>query len=107
MESPITSLVTEFKLYCENGLLKEKTQGFFIVIAGLMAFIFGVLSDSIGRRRVFLFAWYFSVIGIVISLISPNLYLITLGNTLSWAGMDMFFSMVFIYSNEIIGGSLR
>lgn len=25
----------------------------------------------------------------------------------AWAGMDMFFSMVFIYVNEILGGSLR
>lgn len=33
--------------------------------------------------------------------------MITVGNILAWAGMDMFFSMVFIYSNEIIGGSLR
>lgn len=45
IDSPIRSLVTEFNLYCDRSSLKEKTQGFFIVIAGVLAFIFGVLSD--------------------------------------------------------------
>ena len=103
----IQSLVTQFEMYCERGYLIELTQGYFITISGLVAFIFGVLSDQIGRRKVFIIGWYFSVIGITVSLVSENLIVITIGNVLSWAGMNTFFSIIFIYSNEISGGSLR
>ena len=33
--------------------------------------------------------------------------MITVGNALSWSGLDTFFSIVFIYTNEVIGGKLR
>jgi hypothetical protein len=56
---------------------------------------------------VFIFAWIFSTFGIALSLFSDTLALTTVGLVFGWAGMDMFFSMVFIYVNEILGGSLR
>jgi len=74
---------------------------------GFLAFVFGVLSDRIGRKVVFIIAWYFSISGILITLFSNNLALTTFGNIFSWAGMDIYFSLVFIYCNEIMGGRLR
>ena len=107
VESPINSLVTEFKLYCDRNNYLRESEGIFVFLGGFIAFIFGVLSDVIGRRRVFIFAWIFSVVGIFVAILSNSLTFIVIGNVFSWAGMDMFFSMVFVYSNEIIGGNLR
>ncbi len=76
-------------------------------LGGFLAFIFGVLSDKIGRKKVFMIAWCFSIFGIITTLFSNNLSLTTFGNIFSWAGMDIYFSIVFIYCNEIIGGDLR
>ena len=48
-KSPINSIVTEFNLYCNNQNEVYITQGVFIILGGVIAFIFGVLSDVIGR----------------------------------------------------------
>lgn len=107
VESPINSLVTEFKLYCDRHNVLRESEGIFVFLGGFIAFVFGVLSDVIGRRRVFLFAWLFSVVGTFVAIVSSSLTFVVIGNVFSWAGMDMFFSMVFVYTNEIIGGNLR
>jgi MFS family permease len=103
----ITSVVSEFRLYCNRRNLIEVSEAIFVVSGGCAAFILGMLSDRFGRRRIFLLSYFLTVGGTLVSLLAPNLSLIVLGNILSWSGMDSFFSMVFIYVNEVIGSDLR
>lgn len=106
-QSGIISMVTEFRLYCSRRGLLEYSEAIFVVTGGFVAFLFGMLSDKIGRKKVFIVSYFLTVTGTLTALLAPSLPLIVLGNILSWSGMDTFFSMVFIYCNEIIGSDLR
>ena len=75
-----------------------------MIFGGVIAFIFGIMSDKVGRRPIFAISWIFAVTGIFISLISSDLFGVTIGNLFAWAGMDLFFGLVFVYINEMIGG---
>jgi MFS family permease len=107
IQSSIVSVVTEYKLYCGRRGLLEVSEGFFVVCGGFAAFIFGMISDRIGRKKIFILSYILTIVGTLTALLAPNLTIIVLGNILSWSGMDTFFSMVFIYCNEVIGSSLR
>ena len=103
----IVSVVSEFQLYCSRRGLLEVSEGLFVVSGGFVAFLFGMTSDQIGRRKVFIASYFLTIAGVLVALAAPSLPIIVLGNVLSWSGMDTFFSMVYIYCNEVIGGSLR
>jgi len=103
----ITSVISEYKLYCNRKGLIELSEAIFVVSGGCAAFILGMLSDRFGRKPIFLLSYFLTVSGTLISLLAPNLAVIVFGNILSWSGMDSFFSMVFIYINEVIGSDLR
>jgi MFS family permease len=105
--SPIRSLVVENKLWCERRGYLHISQGLFVIIGGFMAFVFAFLSDKIGRKPIFLVSYILTIAGTFICLTSRSLPIIVVGNILSWSGMDTFFSMVFVYCNEMIGSALR
>ena len=107
VESPIVSLVTENRLYCGRKSLLEASEATFVISGGFIAFLFGVLSDKVGRKKVFIISYFLTIMGTLISVLSSSLGIIVLGNVASWSGMDTFFSMVYIYCNEIIGSDLR
>ena len=107
VQSPIISVTSEYKLYCGRRHLLELSEAFFVITGGFAAFLLGMLSDKIGRKKVFLISYVLSVAGTLTAVLAPSLAAIVLGNIFSWSGMDTFFSMVFIYCNEVIGSDLR
>lgn len=107
VKSAIRSLIVENKLYCDRRRYLYISEGTFVICGGLVSLILSSASDKIGRRPIFLTAYILTVVGTFICLISENLVFIVAGNMLSWSGMDTFFSMIFIYCNEVIGSALR
>ena len=107
VQSAITSLVTEHRLYCGRRGLLEVCEAAFVISGGFVAFVFGVLSDKIGRKKVFIISYFLTITGTLVAMLVPSLGVIIFANVLSWSGMDTFFSMVYIYCNEIIGSGLR
>lgn len=105
--SAIRSLISENQLYCERRIYLQVAEASFVVIGGFMAFMFAFLSDKIGRKPVFIISFVLTSFGTFLSLTSTSLTVIVIGNMFSWSGMDTFFSMVFVYCNEIIGSALR
>lgn len=105
--SPIRSLVVENKLYCDRRIYLHVSEACFVVTGGFMAFLFAFLSDKVGRKPIFIISYVLTVAGTFVCLTSRSLPVIVIGNVMSWSGMDTFFSMVFVYVNEIIGSALR
>lgn len=106
-KSEVSSVVTEFSLYCDRKGLRMLNQGLFVVLGGAFAFVANIISDRVGRLPIFAASYVCTVLGTFFSLVSDNLFGITLGNVLSWTGMDIFLSMQVLYINEVIGSGLR
>lgn len=103
----IRSLIVENKLYCDRRKYLYISEASFVVTGGFIAFLFAFLSDKVGRRPIFILSFCLTMIGTFTCLLSTNLTVIVIGNMFSWSGMDTFFSMIFVYCNEMIGSALR
>ena len=101
------SLTTEFGMFCENKVQETHAKSFIFFFAGTLVMFWSVLSDKIGRLTVFYGSWVWMVKGTIISYFSTNYYMSVLGLGIAFGGVDLFYSTLFIYTNEAIGSKMR
>ena len=107
VEHPKISLVSEFEIYCGNKGMETHSKSFIFFFAGIIVMVFSFLCDVIGRTAIFYISWVICLAGCLLSYVASDLKSIVVGMGLSLAGIDLFYSILFIYSNEVIGSSLR
>ena len=101
------SLTSEFGLFCEKRTLEINAKSFVFFFAGTLVMFWSVLSDKIGRLSVFYGSWIWTIKGTIISYFTTNYYFSILGLGLAFGGVDLFYSTLFIYTNEVIGSKMR
>lgn len=105
-ESERDSLVTTFKLYCENKYLDTYGKNFIFGFAAIGCFLITAYSDYKGRKIIYLFSCLSLVIGGILGF-SNNYYVIVFGMALCFLAMELFLTFTYVYTNEIVGTSLR
>lgn len=101
------SLETEFDIFCENKSLETHAKSFIFFFAGVLVMILSIISDYIGRLPIFYISWFLCILGTSLSYFAKNYYIIVLGVAISFTGVDLFYSTLFIYTNETIGRLIR
>ena len=107
VEHPKHSLVSEFGIYCDKTGMEVHAKSFIFFFAGVVVMIFSFLCDAIGRTAVFYVSWIICLAGCLLSYVASDFKSIVVGLALSISGIDLFYSILFIYSNETIGSALR
>ena len=101
------SMTQEFNLICENKSVATNGKSFVFFFAGVLVMVWSVLSDKIGRLAVFYGSWIWAIKGTIISYFSTNFAFSIFGLGLAFGGVDLFYSTLFIYTNEVIGSNMR
>lgn len=94
-------------MYCERAYLKGVSICVVILAGGLLYFVANILSDRMGRRRVFRTSIVLGVLGFVFLMWSPNLIVTILGLVLLALMIDVCNSLAFVYMSEVSPPKLR
>ena len=100
-----SSVVTDNDLVCSVGreLWIPMIQTFFMLGLLVGSFVFGVLSDKIGRRHSLLLAIVTTCVGNLIGGFMPNYWAYALSKILAGAGGEGTFLLAFTMSMEYVG----
>ena len=102
-----TSMVSEFKMWCENKHMLTNGMTFVFFLAGSLVMVFSVLTDYLGRLPIFYFCGLMNCIGCILAYFSISYYPILLGVALCFTGVDLSCNNIFIYINEVAGRITR
>ncbi|MEO0336435.1 MAG: hypothetical protein AAF202_08575, partial [Pseudomonadota bacterium] len=105
--SSIFSLNMKFELVCDQENLAVMGAIFILVVSGIISCLVFILVDFIGRKKMFYLATTVQCLGLMMSLLIPSYELIIAGLTMAFTGHYLWFANCYVYSNEIMGGSLR
>jgi MFS family permease len=107
IKSDRESLVTKYKLYCQDELKHSNSLFVIFTTAAIIGFLYTMLSDFLGRSFILKLNCFFILVGAVILIFGENFDLITIGIALFFSYYDVFFSTIYIWINESMGNNLR
>jgi hypothetical protein len=105
--SDFLSINQKFKLYCDRNDLMELFKNITILFSPLSCFIFGFLSDLIGRRKTMLVILVIGILGFLLSFFGEEFTLFVIGNCCLQSFLHSFIMILYLYCNEILGTGLR
>lgn len=105
--SRFVSLITDFNLICNKNDLKNVSMNLVLFFAPFASFYASIHMDYFGRRNSFICSIFFVILGVLLCLIFNNLWSITAGITILDGYSNIMFTIIFLYTNEILTDPLR
>lgn len=100
------SLVTRFELYCDKKYLDTYGKNFIFGFAAIGCFLITAYSDYRGRKIIYLLSCMTLIGGGLLGMANDYITVVV-GMSLCFLAMELFLTFAYIYTNEIVGTSLR
>ena len=100
------SLVTRFNLYCDNKYLDTAAKNYIFFFGAASTLFFSILSDFLGRKLFFSLGTITILFGTLLGL-SNDFNMVILGCVLCYISLYLFFTFIYVYTNEVVGANLR
>ncbi|XP_016952790.1 organic cation transporter protein [Drosophila biarmipes] len=103
----LNSAVTEWNLVCGRAFLAATSDSIFMLGVLLGSFIFGQMSDKLGRKPTFFASLVLQVICGVLAAVSPEYFSYTISRMIVGATTSGVFLVAYVIALEMVGSSYR
>ncbi|XP_016944470.4 organic cation transporter protein [Drosophila suzukii] len=103
----LNSAVTEWNLVCSRAFLAATSDSIFMLGVLLGSFIFGQMSDKLGRKPTFFASLVLQVIFGVLAAVSPEYFSYTISRMIVGATTSGVFLVAYVIALEMVGSSYR
>ncbi|XP_060649032.1 organic cation transporter protein-like [Drosophila nasuta] len=103
----LNSAVTEWNMVCKRSLLSATSDSLFMVGVLLGSFIFGQMSDKLGRKPTFFASLVIQLIFGVIAAVAPDYFSYTISRLIVGATTSGVFLVAYVIAMEMVGASYR
>ncbi|XP_064550514.1 organic cation transporter protein-like [Drosophila montana] len=103
----LNSAVTEWDMVCSRSLLSATSDSLFMVGVLLGSFIFGQMSDKLGRKPTFFASLVTQLIFGVIAAVAPDYFTYTISRLIVGATTSGVFLVAYVIAMEMVGATYR
>lgn len=103
----LNSAVTEWDMVCSRSLLSATSDSLFMVGVLVGSFIFGQMSDKLGRKPTFFASLVTQLIFGVIAGVAPEYFTYTISRLIVGATTSGVFLVAYVIAMEMVGASYR
>ncbi|XP_017047182.1 organic cation transporter protein [Drosophila ficusphila] len=103
----LNSAVTEWDMVCSRSLLSATSDSLFMLGVLLGSFIFGQMSDKLGRKPTFFASLVLQLIFGVVAAVSPEYFSYTISRLIVGATTSGVFLVAYVIALEMVGSSYR
>lgn len=103
----LNSAVTEWNLVCSRSLLSATSDSLFMLGVLLGSFIFGQMSDKLGRKPTFFASLVLQLIFGVLAAVAPEYFSYTISRMIVGATTSGVFLVAYVIALEMVGSSYR
>ncbi|KAH8312750.1 hypothetical protein KR044_012635 [Drosophila immigrans] len=103
----LNSAVTEWNMVCKRSLLSATSDSLFMVGVLLGSFIFGQMSDKLGRKPTFFASLVIQLIFGVVAGVAPEYFSYTISRLIVGATTSGVFLVAYVIAMEMVGASYR
>ncbi|XP_017026871.1 organic cation transporter protein [Drosophila kikkawai] len=103
----LNSAVTEWNMVCNRSLLSATSDSLFMLGVLLGSFIFGQMSDKLGRKPTFFASLVIQLIFGVLAAVSPEYFSYTISRMIVGATTSGVFLVAYVIALEMVGSSYR
>ncbi|EDW98974.1 organic cation transporter protein [Drosophila yakuba] len=103
----LNSAVTEWDMVCSRSLLSATSDSLFMLGVLLGSFIFGQMSDKLGRKPTFFASLVLQVIFGVLAAVAPEYFSYTISRMIVGATTSGVFLVAYVIALEMVGSSYR
>ncbi|XP_030573667.1 organic cation transporter protein-like [Drosophila novamexicana] len=103
----LNSAVTEWDMVCSRSLLSATSDSLFMVGVLLGSFIFGQMSDKLGRKPTFFASLVTQLIFGVVAAVAPDYFTYTISRLIVGATTSGVFLVAYVIAMEMVGASYR
>lgn len=103
----LNSAVTEWDMVCNRSLLSATSDSLFMLGVLLGSFIFGQMSDKLGRKPTFFASLVIQLIFGVLAAVAPEYFSYTISRMIVGATTSGVFLVAYVIALEMVGSSYR
>ncbi|KAH8306182.1 hypothetical protein KR018_003604, partial [Drosophila ironensis] len=103
----LNSAVTEWDMVCNRSLLSATSDSLFMLGVLLGSFIFGQMSDKLGRKPTFFASLILQLIFGVLAAVAPDYFSYTISRMIVGATTSGVFLVAYVIGLEMVGSSYR
>ncbi|XP_043653157.1 organic cation transporter protein [Drosophila teissieri] len=103
----LNSAVTEWDMVCSRSLLSATSDSLFMLGVLLGSFIFGQMSDKLGRKPTFFASLVLQLIFGVLAAVAPEYFSYTISRMIVGATTSGVFLVAYVIALEMVGSSYR
>ncbi|XP_017113967.1 organic cation transporter protein [Drosophila elegans] len=103
----LNSAVTEWDMVCSRSLLSATSDSLFMLGVLLGSFIFGQMSDKLGRKPTFFASLVIQLIFGVLAAVAPEYFSYTISRMIVGATTSGVFLVAYVIALEMVGSSYR
>ncbi|XP_017084198.1 organic cation transporter protein [Drosophila eugracilis] len=103
----LNSAVTEWDMVCNRSLLSATSDSLFMLGVLLGSFIFGQMSDKLGRKPTFFASLVLQLIFGVLAAVAPEYFSYTISRMIVGATTSGVFLVAYVIALEMVGSSYR
>ncbi|KAH8381366.1 hypothetical protein KR093_003477 [Drosophila rubida] len=103
----LSSAVTEWDMVCKRSVLSATSDSLFMVGVLLGSFIFGQMSDKLGRKPTFFASLVIQLIFGVVAAVAPEYFSYTISRLIVGATTSGVFLVAYVIGMEMVGSSYR
>ncbi|XP_034664553.1 organic cation transporter protein [Drosophila subobscura] len=103
----LNSAVTEWNLVCGRGFMAATSDSLFMLGVLLGSFIFGQMSDKLGRKPTFFASLILQLIFGVLAAVAPEYFSYTISRMIVGATTSGVFLVAYVIALEMVGSSYR
>ncbi|XP_026848874.1 organic cation transporter protein [Drosophila persimilis] len=103
----LNSAVTEWDMVCNRSLLSATSDSLFMLGVLLGSFIFGQMSDKLGRKPTFFASLILQLIFGVLAAVAPEYFSYTISRMIVGATTSGVFLVAYVIALEMVGSSYR
>ncbi|KAH8247008.1 hypothetical protein KR032_006819 [Drosophila birchii] len=103
----LNSAVTEWNMVCNKSLLSASSDSLFMLGVLLGSFIFGQMSDKLGRKPTFFASLVIQLVFGVLAAVSPEYFSYTISRMIVGATTSGVFLVAYVIALEMVGSSYR
>ncbi|KAH8382651.1 hypothetical protein KR009_004637 [Drosophila setifemur] len=103
----LNSAVTEWDMVCNRSLLSASSDSLFMLGVLLGSFVFGQMSDKLGRKPTFFASLVLQLIFGVLAAVAPEYFSYTISRMIVGATTSGVFLVAYVIALEMVGSSYR